>query len=939
MPRWLAVSLALALALWTAAIVLSYLPAGFGGLWPDFVASLPPASGYTLRPWLLDFVAAVLLAFAAYGHGAYLSERMRLESVGAERVVVAAALGFAALLVGATLLGIVGLFRPGLLRIVMIAFVASGIWRCRFHTIALDRGAIAPVVLTVLFAAIALICAAAPETAYDALSWHLPTSRFFLQQGRFAYMELYRSNVPQYGEILYALGLSLHKTDLAGESGARMFNFLVLPGVLLATAALTARLAGNKNAGAQALAALFVASSPVVINRASTCYPDLGASLWAVLALIAFLEFHETRRGVWIALCGLFAGMAAGSKFVGFYWIAIGGSLVTVAAFLDRERIGRRGVIRAAAVFAIVSGAVCSPWLIRNLIYTGDPLIPTLQKILPHPRMDLREVTNIMLDANNRDRIPASLANYLALPWRLTMEGERWQGTIGPVFLWLAPFWLIGVRRSRTWMWVSAVLLVFSAMWLKGPQWARYYLPALPIIAALGAAGLSHERVSRWMRAAAITAAVLLSLVNIPGLNRNWVSGGSFVTQEIPWNVALGSQTEDSYRRINVMDYDAAVFVNRQPASATAAVLAVPMFNFFPQWLTRPRVLDVFENAQAVCLDDNRRLEACYHLKGPTMQRNMDRLGIEFLSVHRDADWSTHRDALRLEDPFFRRYFRLLGYVAGNFLYARDRNAPAPGMIYVNADLTSRWAQREAAGSSGRVELLQQGPDAADGRFALRFSGESSAWFDVTLGSSPELVFSAAQDLRYEQEDLSGALEVFVDGAPAFEYMLSPQDFLHRWHEFRVDLSRFAGKAARVQIRLKPGNAGERPALAIADAVIYARETTQPIPEEGQRWLFNTATTHHPVDVRFTPGTVRPGASYVLEVPALAGEMVDLLYSMNGGEPGEALRFRRLDSDGRVTVNLSKDFTPVPATLEVVGVRKSGDALWLAAKAKIEVVK
>ncbi len=971
MPRWLAVTLAAGLAPWTVCIWVSYLPFGIASLSPDWTAIRPPSSGYAFRGWLVDLAAVLLLAFAAHAHGSWILERTRLELRGAERTLTSAGLGFAGLVLAASAMGFVSLFRPGLLRLLMVLFFATGLWRSRFwrwrwtpirpavRDWAAEPAAFAALLLTLGFFAITLLAAAAPETSCDALSWHLPTARFFLQQGRFSFRELYRSNTPHYGTVFYALGLAIHKTDLSGESAARMFNFLALPGMLLAGAALAARIVtrnGEPRAPLlpQALAALWIGSSPVVMNRATTCYPDLGASLWGVLAVLAFLQFQVTRRQAWVAFCGLFAGLAAGSKFVGFYWIAIGGLLVTTSAMLQALgqmmnhalshplcQEARRDVWRVAATFAIVSGAVCAPWLIRNWIYTGDPVLPILQKVLPHPRMDLREAANLLEDAGNRQRIAASLRNFLALPWRLTMEGDRWQGTIGPVFLWLAPFWLLGTRNNRAGRWIGVVLVIFSALWLKGPQWARYYLPALPLLAGLGAAGLCHPRLPRWLRATALAAGLLLPLVNLPGLNRAWVggSGAVFALSNIPWDVTMGSQSAETYRRIQIPDYDAAVFVNAQALPESSAILGIPLFAFFPSWLTRFKVLDAWESAQAVCLDSNGRDAGCYHLKGPAMLRNMDRLSVNVLSIRRDQDWSAHREDLRLEDPFLRRYFRLLGYVGGTFLYQRDRTAPEPGLVYINADLTSRWFQHQGAESAGNVQLLPQGPDAADQRYALRFSGQSSASFDVHLGDRPQLVFSVAQDPRYFPKDLFGTLSVLSGDRELFEYDFSLQDLRHNWKEFRVDLAEFSGKAVRLEIRLTPQDAHEEPALAIADPVIYARETTQPVPEEGQRWLFNTATVHHPVIVGFLPNVVHPGMSYQMEIPVLAGQLVDLLYSLNGGEPGEALRFRRLDARGRVTVVLPRDFGPLPMILEVRGVRRSGDPLWLTASAKIEVRK
>jgi hypothetical protein len=952
--------------LWTACLCISYLPFGLAASLPDLLAQLPPASGYAFHRWWLDLGVALLLAVAAHAHGASTLDRLRLETQGVEWILTATALGMALLVLSASVLGFVSLFRVGVLRSLLALFVATGLWQARvwrqrigrhLREIAAERAAIAPLLLALLFVGITLVAAAAPETSYDALSWHLPTARFFLQQGRFAYMELYRSNVPHYGTIFYALGLAIRRNNLNGEATARMFHFLLYPGMLLAAAALAARLTkqdGDEdkqpNLLPQSLAALWIASSPLVMHRATTCYPDLGASLWGVQAVLAFLQFHATRRRAWVVLCGLFAGLAAGSKFVGFYWIVIGGLLVTLSALADTsEEHNRRNAWRLIATFAIVSGAVCAPWMIRNWIYTGDPVLPMLQRVLPHPRMDLREVTNLLTDADNRERIPASLKNFLALPWRLTMEGDRWQGAIGPVFLWLAPLWILGGLRKNNgaWWWISAVLLLFSCLWLRGPQWSRYYLPALPLLAGLGAAAVCHPRLPRWSRAVLVAVGMIFPLVDLPGLNHSWISGGAFVLQDIPWNVAIGRESEETYRREQLTDYDAAEFLNGQ-TSYRGAILPVPGFHFFPQWLTRLRVLNVWENAQAVCLSDSHRLVDCYHLRGPTLIHNMDNLGVSILAIRRDQDWSAHRDALRLEDPSLRRYFRILEYVGGTFVYARDPAAPKPDVFYINADLTARWFQHRHAGASAGVRLLPQRPNAEDTRYSLQFVGESSAWFELPVGDRPRLAFSVAQDPRYFGSDLPGTLSISAGDTQAkpvsqLQYSLSSDELRRGWRDFQIDLSEFSGRTVRIEIRLQPAQAGQRPTLAIADPVVYAQETTEPardqMPDEDARWLFQEATKLHPVDVRLTPSVVHRGAFYEMEIPELAGQLVDLLYSLNGGEPSEAPHFRRLDAAGRVRVDVARDFEPIPATIMIHGVRRTGDKLWLAANAQMDVSK
>src|SRR5579871_415499 len=755
MRRSSAVITAVAIAaviLWTAWIARSYLPHGITGSLFDASALWRGWFPIALRAWYLDAFIAVILGFAALCNGAWLLDRLGLESESLDCLVLGTSLGFAALAISAALLGAVHLFYPAPLRVLMALFVAASLWKWPRELATLR--ALSPLALSAPFLVMTLAAAAVPETAYDALGWHLPAARSFLQHGTFSLLDLYRTNVPHYGTVFYALGLALHPgSDFRGESAARMLTFLLLPGIGLAAAAITRRLSAT-HWFALSLAALWIVSCPDVMAQAVTCCPDLGSALWVTLAVLAALGADSLATG---ALAGIFAGMAAGTKFAGLYAIPAAGAALIVA----------RQSRRTLALFVCCAAVIAAPWYARNYVFTGDPVPPVFQKYLAHPAIDLNDAAAIRSDLVNPDRVPVTLTNFLAIPWRLTMEGDRFTGAIGLPFLFALPFAFCGARREAPWLALAAALPVFASLWLIGPQWTRYFIPALAMGAAIGVAGIFHPRVPSGVRAVACAVGVLITIANAPGMNRLWSGGGNDVLLEIPWRAAFGNESEALYRHTHIPSYDAAQFLNTQSLPADTVVRDIPAFHFFPPWLTRFRVLSFWESRQPA----------------------------QVLAVRRDA---TPLD-FRLIPP----EFRLLDYIEGTFLFVRGEDA----RVFI-ADFTP-------------PQISAARPLEGDERMATFLDSGASLQRSVDLPDRAELDFALGQHAGDVIGDAVTDLSVTVAGSPVVAHRFGPDEAEHNWQYFRVPLS-YPGKNVPIVFSTAPAPERRGSRLVIADPIVWA---------------------------------------------------------------------------------------------------------------------
>ncbi len=733
---------AIVYSLWSVWLLRSYVPYSLRPVLNSWRDLLPPHMAFVTalalciqQPWARDLGMAAVLTLAAIGAGGWILDRLRISAsriTALERVTFSAAVGFAALVMIASALGVPGLFRPLPLRILLAVFTVAGLWRLpaeaphlRAFAQEVARGlrreplACLPLAVTAIFCWFALLYTAAPETAFDAVMVYLPYPQEFLRRGTFSLVELYRGNIPLYGVVFFTLGQVLHSDLLRSETSARMFNFLTFPGVLFATAALARTACRNlaRPVFYVALAVCWVATCRILGYHATICYPDLGVVLWSTLAIQAAMRLLEARHSHpaqapwilkrnWAVLTGWFAGMAAGIKFSGMYWIILCG-LAIVAGYTffpedssaDSSADGAaakgtgegprfavwsaslparlREGLAVATIFAAVGAAVFLPWLIRNWINTGDPLHPAFQHLLRHPAIDLKDARADLAGGLNRSRLPFTIGNLLAIPWWMTFGADRFVGTVGPVLLWTLPFLVLGWRRDRYWLLLAGLFPLFGVFWLLGPQWCRYFLPAVPLDAVLGASALANMRLPRFLTVLLGGMALFMVLPNLPGMDRA-LAVNTYMPAEVPYGPALGLQSGEEYRRRNLGLYAAAEYANSLGLPASTAVLAVPAMDTLPAWHTRYRVVDIWDNLHVVCTSQNGHEAPCYSITGDPLLRGLDRAGIGLLAIRHNDRFVMQTGALRLEDPMLREHFRMRGSGGGVFFFERNRLARGP---------------------------------------------------------------------------------------------------------------------------------------------------------------------------------------------------------------------------------------------------------------------
>lgn len=357
------------------------------------VAAVSPNAFFIL---IKDGALALGIVAAASGLGLCLVDSLSLGVIEARwRWMAAAALGLGALALLVLGLGAAGLLHRSLWIALLSGFASLGFWR--IWTVRPgsspsneDVSAKSPPWLWLtagIFGGLMLLATTLPPgilwpheaNGYDVLEYHLAAPREYFEAGRIGYLphNIY-SNFPFNVEMLYLLAIVLHGDAVQAALTAQILHSL-LAALAVAAIWLAAREMG---CGAGIIAGVMAAICPFIAYLGALAYVECGLLFFSAMALAAMIRSAraEGRAATrWIIVSGLCAGLACGCKYTG-----IPATLIPLAVAALWKTPGRR--VRApwhAAAFLVSSLAALSPWLIKNIAYTGNPVFPLAHSVFP----------------------------------------------------------------------------------------------------------------------------------------------------------------------------------------------------------------------------------------------------------------------------------------------------------------------------------------------------------------------------------------------------------------------------------------------------------------------------------------------------------------------------------------------------------------------------
>ena len=437
---------------------------------------------------------ALALGFVFWSSGRVLSRAFGLEfSSRFESSAIALALG--SLLWGQFFLalGLAGFLKIALLRVLLIAGMAWGIYDCirlppDFTKLRgeLREAGIPWLSLLAVFLVILVPYAIIPETFYDALEYHLALPGLALLRGRIGPVPMNAfSGLPAIPSMLYGWALAVEQ----GGHVAHLLNFGFLAATILSILGLARRL-GNPRLGGPA--ALLFAIAPCVVMMSVCTGAELPGAFFQTTAIIAILGAVDDERPMpWIT-AGLLIGAAMATKPL-MWGLPVAALVAVWAAGTLRSKRGL-GWAAAGACMVFV------PWLIKNVVFYGNPIYPFFHEwfrphaeIMPNWRY-LGENAKILWFSSPL----AAFGVWLKAPF----EAARYKGDIvqyaDPLLIGLLPagIWL-SLRDRR-----FKILLCFTAaVWLPislVTDLPRFFIPIFPALAL--AAALAVQSCGKLLR-------------------------------------------------------------------------------------------------------------------------------------------------------------------------------------------------------------------------------------------------------------------------------------------------------------------------------------------------------------------------------------------------------------------------------------------------------
>ena len=241
-----------------------------------------------------------------------------------------------------------------------------------------------------------LVLAAVPPVDRDALTHHLAVPKLYLKYGGLVEIPWVPfSYYPMNLDLLYMIPLYFGNDIIPKYIH---FAFALLTGCLIF--GYLKQRTGKSLYGF--FGALLFISLPIVIKLSITVYVDLGLIFFSTASLLYILRWaadgYSARH---LILAGVFCGLALGTKYNGLVTFFLLACLVPVLYVRGEgvalpcgkkpdgsgnglQRHGGRAALKAVAsgvVFSVVALAVFSPWMIRNFIWTRNPVYPLYNSV------------------------------------------------------------------------------------------------------------------------------------------------------------------------------------------------------------------------------------------------------------------------------------------------------------------------------------------------------------------------------------------------------------------------------------------------------------------------------------------------------------------------------------------------------------------------------
>ena len=369
--------------------------------------------------------------------------------------------------------------------------------------------------------------AMSPSRDFDVREYHIQGPKEWLQNGQITFLEhnVYTS-FPFLSEMLTLIGMIIRGDWWEGALVGKLILMSFSP-----LSALAVYAAGRRWFSVKAgwLGATIFLTTPWIYRISIIAYAEGAITFFLVATLLAIGIVMESVQGSrdaatkpnstgpqrTVLLAGLLAGSAMACKYPGVISVVIPAGFVLLTFWLRRKD---QVTFRWMFVFVAGVGLTIGPWLVKNLVQTGNPVYPLVYSVFGGVDWD-EPLDARWKKAHGPDHHKLSDLGQKALD--VTVYSD-WQS---PLLFAFAPLAFLAGRPKRVaWLWLF-VLWLFMTWWVLTHRIDRFWLPMIPVVCILAGAGLTSRSSSvwRWVTGCVCVAAIsfnfILSTSGLGGYN------------------------------------------------------------------------------------------------------------------------------------------------------------------------------------------------------------------------------------------------------------------------------------------------------------------------------------------------------------------------------------------------------------------------------------
>ena len=413
-----------------------------------------------------------------------------------------------------------------------------------------------------------------PPTATDAIIHHLAIPKLWILNGglyeiKWSVFSYYPMNV----DLLYLIPLYFHNDIIP--------NFIHMGFGIGTSWLIFLYLSNNFSRAGGLLGVLVFLSTPIVLRMSTVAYVDLGLTFFTTAGILAYLHWRNNgyNENKWLFISAIAMGLALGTKYnalIAWFFLMLG-----IIFFYSRDKKTQWPAVRYGAIFFLISLQIISPWLIKNLILTGNPLIPLFTGFFS------TNVNSIASDGNIYSVVSGdaymgmfkyramlygeNIWETLIIPLRFFFQGQDYSdryfdGVLNPILIIMLPFAFMNKSFQKD----KIIFVLFSAFFILITFFLdelriRYILPTIPFFSILTVMGVMN--ILNWSKEKTIPSRyffagiLLLILISLGAKNVLYLKNYFYKLQPIKF--ICNMETKDEYLNRHLKSYAAISYINK----------------------------------------------------------------------------------------------------------------------------------------------------------------------------------------------------------------------------------------------------------------------------------------------------------------------------------------------------------------------------------------